>query len=130
MTQPNSLVTRVFKARYFLSVLFWRLEGVDQILSYVWSIIREAQGFLQDDTRWRVNGNGRNWGDPWLPDSNDPYISTPNPGYFDNPCVRSLFHANTTLWDVDLVRDMFCHWDVSLILSLPTPASYMVDALF
>ena len=74
---PNTLVVRVYKARYFSkSPKFDASLGPNP--SYIWSL-REALTLVNFGARWRV-GSGvdvKIWNDPWLLDASDPYIQTP-----------------------------------------------------
>ncbi|XP_019197208.1 PREDICTED: uncharacterized protein LOC109191092 [Ipomoea nil] len=69
-------------------------------------------------------------GDPWLPDTNNPYITTPAQEYLGNPNVSSLFCVNSKSWDVGVLRDIFCERDVNQILSVPIPYGMRRDVLF
>ncbi|XP_031107295.1 uncharacterized protein LOC116011981 [Ipomoea triloba] len=129
--EPDALVSRVFKARYFPRCSFLEANSGSNP-SFVWSNIRETQGLVREGVRWRI-GDGervRVWGDPWLPDCDNPFVPTPEPPYLNRSFVKSLFSTDSTSWDGDLVRDIFCPRDSSLILSLPTFALPMQDSLF
>uniref|UniRef100_A0A803QQ60 RNase H type-1 domain-containing protein n=1 Tax=Cannabis sativa TaxID=3483 RepID=A0A803QQ60_CANSA len=55
---------------------------------------------------------------PWLPDKNQPYVTTQTPILL-NQQVSSLFTTGAASWDYDLVHDMFNPRDANLILGLP-----------
>ncbi|XP_019160043.1 PREDICTED: uncharacterized protein LOC109156647 [Ipomoea nil] len=130
-TNPEALVTRVFKARYFPKCSFLE-AGVGSNPSFVWSSIRESQGLLKEGARWRIGDGGtvRVWGDPWLPDSDNPYVVTEEQHYLHAPLVRSLFCVDRNKWDSDLLRDIFELRDVNLIQNLPLPNEPMPDVLY
>ncbi|XP_031107044.1 uncharacterized protein LOC116011776 [Ipomoea triloba] len=120
-SDPNALVTRIFKARYFPTCSFLD-AGLGSNPSFVWTSIRNSQSLIRRGARVCV-GDGsttRVWGVPWLPDTQNPYVTTPEPTYLTNPCVHSLFVPNTLSWDGELVRDIFNTRDANLIMSLPT----------
>lgn len=97
LTNPDALVTKVFKARYFPNCSFLEAGGGSNP-SFVWSSIKETQGLLREGIRWRI-GDGRKvrvWGDPWLPDRHNPYINTPDPGIWERHWL--------ILFDVQLLR--------------------------
>ncbi|XP_031116813.1 uncharacterized protein LOC116020480 [Ipomoea triloba] len=120
-TNQNALVTRVFKARYFPTCSFLE-AGLGSNPSFVWSSIRNSQSLITRGARVCVRDGSttRVWNVPWLPNKQNPYVSTPEPIYLNNPCVRSLFIPNTLCWDEEVVRDIFNCRDANLILSLPT----------
>lgn len=120
-SNPNALVTRVFKARYFPHSSFLE-AGKGSNPSFIWFSIRETQSLIRAGARVCV-GDGKSvgvWGSPWLPDHVNPYVSTPILSYLGNPCVNYLFLPDTVRWDVDLVRDIFNERDAHFILNLPT----------
>jgi hypothetical protein len=66
--QPQSLVARVFKAKYFASREFMT-ASLGNRPSYAWRSISMAREVLQLGMRWHI-GDGRSvkiWHDPWLP---------------------------------------------------------------
>ncbi|XP_019158573.1 PREDICTED: uncharacterized protein LOC109155343 [Ipomoea nil] len=75
LTCPESLVARIFKARYFPNTTFYEatLGGNP---NYVWRSIMASQDLVRSGYRRRI-GNGRMtkvWDHPWLPDSQDPDV--------------------------------------------------------
>lgn len=131
LTHPDALVTKVFKARYFPNGSFLEAKRGSNP-SFVWASIWEAQGLLSEGVQWRI-GDGRTvrvWGVPWLPDRNNPYVSTPQPSYLNNPQVSSLLYPGSYNWDLDLLRDLFCKRDVEQIMSIPIPSLGVDDSLF
>ncbi|KAL6228156.1 hypothetical protein ACLB2K_002110 [Fragaria x ananassa] len=58
MSQPNSLVTRVFKARYFPTVLFQDAQLGDNP-SYPWRSILEGRYVLQAGVKWRISDGAK-----------------------------------------------------------------------
>lgn len=78
LNHPNSLVSKVFKAKYFKHSSFLEAK-LGSNPSYVWHSILEAQAIIKANSHWRVgNGSMINiWKDPWLPDPNQPFIKSP-----------------------------------------------------
>lgn len=56
--------------------------------------------------------------DPWLPDKENPYISTHTEAVKDMP-VSSLMITGTREWDRDLIIDVFNVRDAQVILNIP-----------
>ncbi|XP_031120802.1 uncharacterized protein LOC116024038 [Ipomoea triloba] len=78
LIKPQSLVARVYKARYFPRTSF-----IDATLgscpSYCWRSIMAAHDMVCGGVRRRI-GDGKTtliWGHPWLPDDPTPMIQTP-----------------------------------------------------
>lgn len=72
-TSENSLVGRVFKARYFPKGNFLDAE-IGHNPSYVWRSVLASKDLIRKGTRWRV-GDGmsiRILDQPWLPNDQDP----------------------------------------------------------
>ena len=69
---PNSLIHRVFKAKYFAECTFMEAQ-VGKKPSYVWRSLMATKETIEAGSRWLI-GNGRKvniWCDRWLqsPDS-------------------------------------------------------------
>lgn len=79
VTNPNNLVARNFKAKYYLKSTFLGAK-LGASPSFVWRSILEAQQLLRQGLGCRV-GNGVNVSiieDPWLPVAENPYVTTVN----------------------------------------------------
>lgn len=77
---PDSLVSKVYKARYFKDSSFLTTT-LGSNPSFVWRSIMEAQTIISANCMWRV-GNGTTidvWNYPWLPRQGDPFVQTPAP---------------------------------------------------
>lgn len=119
ITNENSLVSRIFKARYYPRDSFLSAK-IGHNPSYVWRNILEAHTLLKWGAVRRV-GSWRNISittDPWLPDAADPYIHTNHEAIKDKN-VAALMVTGQNQWDVDLVNDIFNTRDADLILSIP-----------
>ncbi|VFQ78135.1 unnamed protein product [Cuscuta campestris] len=98
LTQPDALVSRVFKAS-----------------------ILKAQPLIRQGVRRRV-GNGRNtlvWGSPWLLDSDNPTIMT-DQQFMPNFPVNFLKDPVTGGWNESLLHSYFNARDVMEILRVPS----------
>lgn len=119
LTNENSLVSRMYKARYYPNNSFLTAT-VGKNPSYVWRSIMEAQVLLKKGAVRRI-GSGMSVSiqdDPWLPDSNDPYIRTRSEAIVGRT-VSSLMVSGRMEWDTDLVNDIFEERDANLIMSIP-----------
>lgn len=116
---PESLVARLYKARYypggnFLNAMFGNSP------SYIWRSILEAQNLLKNGLSCRV-GNGNDINIliyPWLPCESDPFIHTSSEAIKDQ-MVSSLLNSEQSQWDTDLLYDIFEEGDINLILTIP-----------
>lgn len=107
ITRPDSMVTKVLKARYFPKTDYLSAT-LGHNPSFIWHSMREAQELLRAGMRRRV-GSGNQVSimkDPWLPTDYNPYISTVSRS-LENQNVSSLFKEDSKEWDEDIVRDGF-----------------------
>ena len=130
LQNPNSLVARVLKAKYFPTgdILNANLGSSP---SYSWRSIHNSLGVVRKGTQWRV-GNGKLihiWEDKWLPTpSTYNVISPPN----DMPqfsMVFSLIDPVTNWWRVDMVRVTFLPFEADLILRIPLSHNLLEDKI-
>uniref|UniRef100_A0A2N9EDK8 Reverse transcriptase zinc-binding domain-containing protein n=1 Tax=Fagus sylvatica TaxID=28930 RepID=A0A2N9EDK8_FAGSY len=128
---PNSLVSRVFKAKYYPRGDFLE-AGVGRRPSYAWRSITSARSVLSLGMRWHIgNGNSvRITEDKWLPFS---LAKTPF-----SVChildkkerVSMLIKEDSNTWDVDRVGALFSPWEAKVICNIPLPPSRKGDRLF
>lgn len=106
-SRPDSLVSRVFKVRYYKSGDFLNAE-LGHNPSFLWRSIHEAQQLVKLGARRRV-GSGESidiLSDAWLPSMDNPKVTTVHPNLIGAK-VASLMMEGELAWDSDLVRDMF-----------------------
>ncbi|WOG87677.1 hypothetical protein DCAR_0206908 [Daucus carota subsp. sativus] len=119
VTNPTSLVARMFKAKYYPNDSFLSAKlGANP--SFVWRSILAAQNILSQGMGCRV-GDGKSISivnDPWLPSSDSPYVVTESEA-IQNQKVSSLMLPDVRRWDEDLVRDIFVPRDANIILATP-----------
>ncbi|KAM6587872.1 hypothetical protein CsatA_010477 [Cannabis sativa] len=124
---PDSLVSRLYKARYFPHDDYLS-AGLGRNPSFVWRSIWSSMDLLRKGVT-RTIGTGSSTSilhHPWLPDSGNPYITSSHIGLIGHT-VSSLFSIDERRWDTDLVRDMFNERDANLILSIPLSFSASSD---
>uniref|UniRef100_A0A803NFH1 Reverse transcriptase domain-containing protein n=1 Tax=Cannabis sativa TaxID=3483 RepID=A0A803NFH1_CANSA len=125
----NSLVARIFKARYYPNGSFLT-ASLGSNPSYVWRSILEAQKLVVSGVRWTV-GNGRNirvLGEPWLPDNVNPMVISTHPS-LSNAKVENLLSIDGREWDIEILNDLFEPRDRELILKIPLQPSSTMDCL-
>lgn len=118
-SRPDSLIARIFKARYFPHGNIWRAK-VDSYPSFGWRSIWGAQKMLRDGVRWRV-GDGKHirvWGDAWLEGPGSGRIISPRRSLPAETMVDTFIDAEKKEWREDLVRATFLPFETSKILSI------------
>lgn len=116
---PDCLVSKIFKARYFPNGSFLNtIIGSNR--SYAWQSILEAQVILKKGAVRRVcfGETISIENDSWLPHKEDPYIQTSSEA-LKNMKVNSLMISGVREWDYDLIIYIFDDRDTNLILSIP-----------
>ncbi|XP_074370739.1 uncharacterized protein LOC141711921 [Apium graveolens] len=119
VTRQDSMVSKVYKARYYPTGSFLTAK-LGPNPSYVWRSILEAQELVRKGIARRV-GNGSTVDitkDPWLPCVEDPYIHTEHEA-LKGSMVSSLMEMDQDRWNEELLKDIFVQRDISLILSIP-----------
>lgn len=119
---PQSLVTRLFKSRYFpLDNILNATKGSSS--SFVWAGIWEAKEHLRKGFRWIV-GDGENikiFKDPWLKGKRDFCVEDSHVNAVRNEKVCCYFCPNSKDWDVQKVQQDFHEDDIRLILQTRIP---------
>jgi hypothetical protein len=119
LTNHDTILSRVFKAKYYLKEGFLDVK-LGHNPSYVWCNIHASQVIVRRGLRWRV-GNGTNiniWRDTWLR-NNQPYITTPMAEGKENMKVSYLSDHSTGTWNREIINQTFNPRDSSEILKLP-----------
>ncbi|XP_074336620.1 uncharacterized protein LOC141673779 [Apium graveolens] len=130
LINPDSLVARLYKARYFENTDFLNAT-LGHSPSFIWRSILEAKNVVAAGVRWRI-GTGTNVkisGQPWLVDTGDPYISTVSKTIGNN-LVSSLFCMDRKAWDIDVVRDVFNDRDQRCVLDTLIEEDLQNDVLY
>ncbi|CAN1146055.1 Putative ribonuclease H protein At1g65750 [Linum perenne] len=120
LSNPDTLVCRVFKSRYFPEGDFLSApKGYGP--SPIWQSIRATQGIVNSGFRWRI-GDGACvsvWGSPWIRDDDNLYVNTPRDEDLNGLRVCDLFIPGLREWDVELVHSLFKARDAAKILNIP-----------
>ena len=121
LENPNSLVARMYKAKYYPygDVL---KAGLGSSPSFTWRSLMQGLEVMKKGTRWRV-GNGKLihiWEDKWLPNPTTYKVISPPLQNFDNfPMVSTLIDFDSRRWKVDLVKSLFLPFEARVILNIP-----------
>lgn len=117
ITNPESLVTRVFKARYFSeSNILEATKGNGS--SIIWTGVWEAKEQIRKGFRW-ILGDGkeiRAFVDPWLKMKRDYCVEDHHLNDIREERVCNYFRPNTKEWDMHKVHQMFHEVDIQLVL--------------
>lgn len=129
MSNPSSLVARIFKARYFPnSSLLNATRGGGS--SFLWSGIWQAKEALKKGFRWVV-GDGLSidvFEDAWLRSKAD-FRTEPTNDRGDIVKVKDLFVPGVKSWDYQKVYNFFPNCDAEAILATPVPQAQAVDRM-
>jgi len=117
---PQSLVTRIVKAKYYphgspLEVCLCKRP------SFEWGSIASARELLKDGLVWRI-GNGENvniWGDKWLPTPTTYAIQSSRHTFSEYAKVVELIDPDTKGWNVPLLKNIFWTEEAELISQIP-----------
>ncbi|XP_019181991.1 PREDICTED: uncharacterized protein LOC109177145 [Ipomoea nil] len=125
LTNTDSLVSRVYKARYYPKLTFSE-ASMGNNPSYCWRSIMAAKELITGGVRRRI-GNGEStliWKDPWLQDELDPMVQTEMPLQLADAKVAGLIDQTTGTWDPHILADIFQPSDVPRILKIPISPEY------
>ncbi|CAL1373659.1 unnamed protein product [Linum trigynum] len=127
---PNSLLARVYKGKYFpnSSILSARTGS---LTSWGWRGILRGRDLLLQGLRWQI-GSGDSvevLTDNWVP-ALHPFPPKPRQGIIGvEGKVASLICPNQGVWRVDCLRQIFEEDTVKAILAIPLPIKVVPDRL-
>jgi hypothetical protein len=127
---PDSLVGRVFKEKYFRHATFLE-SGIGSNPSYTWRSIWSAKHLLKKGLVWRV-GDGKKiqiWKDKWIPTPTSYMIQSPYIVLDQEVRVSSLISMDTKWWDISLIQDIFNRKEVDIIYGLALCSGRQEDKL-
>lgn len=119
INNQNSLVTQVFKAKYFPNDHFLN-SRLGNSSSYVWRSIWAAKGVLEKGLCWR-DGTGLNIcinHDAWILEAPNFRLSTVVNTMSDSK-VFDLIDSSNRLWKNELIHNTFSEEDAARILRIP-----------
>ncbi|XP_060959373.1 uncharacterized protein LOC133030597 [Cannabis sativa] len=118
LNNENSLVSRIYKARYYPSGSYLT-ASLGPNPSFIWRSIYEAKDLVVSGVRKAI-GDGTTVNiiqDPWLPEANNPFVISDHPA-LEGQMVHSLLSVGHRSWDLDVIQDLFGERDRQLILSI------------
>ncbi|KAL8146376.1 hypothetical protein AgCh_004207 [Apium graveolens] len=130
ITNPSSLVSRLYKEKYFADTEFIHAK-VGNNPSFIWRSIVEAKQLLIAGIRWRI-GRGDNiqvLDQPWLMEEDNPFVTTSSQSLEDKT-VKDFLIAGKNQWDVNLVREHFNERDQGCILNISLNSSSSEDMIY
>ena len=126
---PDSLLCRVLKAKYFKSTSFLEVQ-VGNSPSYTWRSLMESKSVVERGMRWNI-GNGRSvdvWRDRWLPTPNSfKVISLRSHGSLVER-VEHLLDSDRKAWDINKMRSTFLPFKAKTMLGIPISPSLPNDS--
>ncbi|XP_019183755.1 PREDICTED: uncharacterized protein LOC109178674 [Ipomoea nil] len=114
MAHPDTLVSRVMKAKYFPKTEFLEAQ-IGTNPSYIWRSILAGQQVLKLGVARRI-GDGRDtkiWGCNWLAGQTDLALVTPCVDELREAKVNGLLDVRDQ-WDEDIIHDLFLPADVGI----------------
>jgi hypothetical protein len=119
-TDTDSLVSRIFRARYFPRGSYLTASlGHNPI--YVWRNILQARFIVRGGARWRI-GSGATipiMREPWLSDGGSIDGNYDVLHVIGNASVQSLIDITAKEWKVDVIQQVFSPVDTRRILDTP-----------
>lgn len=128
--QPNSLVSQIFKAKYYNSI-----EILHSSIGYkpfdTWKSIHSSLSLLKTGLIWRVSDGQRIkiWKDKWIPNKLPVYCSPKVHILEKNSTVSVLTDHSSRWWNVSLVKEIFSPTEATHILSLLVSVLHQLDKL-
>jgi hypothetical protein len=118
--KPNSLVAKVYKARYFPNSSFIA-SHLGNNPSYAWRSIWKSRQVLMRGCRWSI-GDGTKihvMHEPWLLKEDGKWIHSPQAQSVSNLYVNQLWLPNRKAWDSNKIQLMFPSHVANSILTIP-----------
>jgi hypothetical protein len=108
MTNEHTLLSRVFKCKYFPRSCFLKAQSGYQP-SYAWRSLFNAKPVIELGLRWSI-GNGQQvkiWKDPWLPELSSFKVWSPVRNLDEDAVVAELIDVDLKKWKRELVLNSF-----------------------
>ena len=117
---PDSLVSRVLKAKYYPHQSFLE-ASIKGNVSYIFRSICEAKEGLLTGMMWRVgtSANIQIWKDRWLQGAPSATVLSPPRVLDANAKVGALIHEDRMCWNVELIDQVFFPWEAEFVKQIP-----------
>ncbi|XP_074336955.1 putative mitochondrial protein AtMg00310 [Apium graveolens] len=118
MTNPDSLVSGVYKVKYFRDGNYLNAK-LGASPRFTWRSLWEAREVVSAGVCWRIGSEEsvEISGQPWLTDMDNPYVTTVSDS-FQNNKVKALMRIDNKVWDHEVITDLFNLRDQKCILGL------------
>ena len=130
LQSPNSLLSKLLKARYFPNTNILN-AGPGYKASFIWKSLLEGRELLKNGLKYLI-GNGQNtsaWLDPWLPlhppRPPNRLAGTPENHYL----VCDLMNEQRNGWNLDRLRETVIPEDIHTILNIKLSPTNSPDLL-
>ncbi|GAU35043.1 hypothetical protein TSUD_30090 [Trifolium subterraneum] len=128
ISEPNSLMARTLKAKYFPQQGFFQAKQGNRP-SYSWQSIQKASWILKKGCFWLI-GNGENiniWEDRWINPQEGNTIWTTKPDNTNLKLVRDLIDSTNHQWNAQLLDQTFIPIEANQIKQIPLSSSMEED---
>lgn len=120
LSNPNSLVFSTLRCKYFShgSVLDTKVWSRP---SFIWRNVVSSIPLIKEGLFWSI-GNGchtKIWLDKWLPRPTSFKVQTPVNVLNKDAYFRELIDPISTIWNTNLIKQIFNQEEVNAILSIP-----------
>jgi hypothetical protein len=120
VVEPDKLVSRVFKARYFPRSSICHAKLGDNP-SYVWRSVWKSRDVLSIGCRWKI-GDGSKikiMSNPWLRGGDELWVQSPQNQSMYDLFVNDLLLQGTKMWDSHKVKLLFSEPVAEHTLNIP-----------
>ncbi|XP_062014412.1 uncharacterized protein LOC133730929 [Rosa rugosa] len=128
VSNPQSLIAQLYKARYFPHCSFWEAELGDSP-SFSWRSILSGRHVLAAGVKWRI-GDGVQvniWRDKWVPNCAQYLIQKPHQIEFE--FVADLIDNQSRVWIPTTINSLFSLEVAANILAIPLSRRVLPDKL-
>jgi ribonuclease HI len=130
LKNPESLVARIMKAKYFPHTSIME-TAIGNRPSQAWRSIFTARDLVNEGAIWRI-GNGedvRVWGDKWLPTPTSFSVQSPRLNREKDMRVSNLIDKDLKQWNSSLIASIFLPEEAEIITNIPLSQSLPRDRL-
>ena len=120
LKNQNSLVHRVYKAKYFAKDSFLHAQ-LGRRPSFAWRSIMATKEVIVKGSRWNI-GNGQRvniWDDQWIPRPESFKVFSPRQPQHEAMHVSDLIDVDRRSWGITKVRSTFLPHEVEVVLGIP-----------